>query len=101
MKAKTFCGNSAIRSLDFYGKTLGFHYQGEDKLRSFSGAIISLIVFLAVCITVVVRLILVDVDSHKAFFIHGPISSYFEGANTVAGSDLSSAGLTSGEMTKD
>ena len=98
---KAFCGSSAVKSFDFYGKTLGFHFQGQDKLRSCSGAIISLMVFLAVTLTVVIRVIIIDMDSHKTFFKHGPIEGYFHGANTVPGSDLKLAGLTQSEMTGD
>lgn len=60
----------AIKHLDFYGKTLGFHYRGQDKMRSCTGATISLIVFVAICAISMHRLVLYLQEENRTFFRH-------------------------------
>ena len=48
MKRNKCNSTDGVMHLDFYGKTLGFHYEGADKLRSCSGATISCLVVLLI-----------------------------------------------------
>lgn len=98
---KLFCGNSAVKQLDFYGKTLGFHYQGADKMRSYTGALISAVVFLAITVSAAYRMVVISTESHQTFQAHGPIEGFYEGLSTERKSNLSLAGLTEGELTGD
>jgi len=46
-----------VNHLDFYGKTVGFHYDGQDKLRSFTGSLLSIVVFTAILLISATRLL--------------------------------------------
>ena len=50
-----------------FGKTIGFHYRGEDKLRSVSGATASICVVLLVCLISAYRMLGILDESHQKF----------------------------------
>jgi len=70
-----------VTQLDFYGKTLGFHYDGADKMRSCTGALLSLFVFLAIVMTSLSRLTSQINERYQSFTRHH-INNYFEGMAT-------------------
>lgn len=88
---------TTLKHLDFYGKTLGFHFRGQDKLRSCTGATLSLIVFSAICITSAYRLLAYAAESHRTFLRHD-IPDFFEG---VGSSDDSNAFAPDGTMSEE
>ena len=79
---------STLKHLDFYGKTLGFHYRGEDKMRSFTGSVISLVVFVAICALSFHRLTLYFAESHRTFYRHSYEGYFLDGHSSAnAGED--------------
>ena len=68
----------SVTHLDFYGKTLGFHYDGADKMRSCTGALISLFVFFAIVMTSLSRLAMQINERYQSFTRHN-LNNYFEG----------------------
>lgn len=54
----------SFKKLDFYGKTLGFHIEGQDKIRSASGASLSLLVFISICLISVYHLTIQSQESN-------------------------------------
>ena len=70
-------------------------------MRSYTGAIISAIVFAAILFIAAIHMIQLIADSHSTFQKHGPIQGYFEGAGTTSQSELTLAGINQDEMTVD
>ena len=81
----TRCSNygGAVTHLDFYGKTLGFHYNGADKMRSCTGATLSLIIFVAVVVSSLIRLGMLE-DERFSYFTRHQYEHYFEGMTTTS-----------------
>ena len=96
-KEMTAC--SSAKHLDFYGKTLGFHYKGQDKMRSQTGAILSMLVFLAICAISAHRLLLIFKESHQTFFKHS-YEGHYEGYGilTEIGSEQEFPQMTDAEL---
>ena len=92
---------AAIKHLDFYGKTLGFHYRGQDKMRSCTGATISLIVFFLICTVGLWRLATLIKDTNGTFLRHF-IPRAYEGMASTSDDPFSDERLApQGLMTSD
>ena len=74
-----------IKHFDVYGRTLGFRYEGHDKVRSVMGAVTSILVFVLIVAITGHRLIM---WSNEANFIGKEvIEGYFEGKGSMTDSD--------------
>ena len=73
--------------LDFYGKTVGFHYEGQDKLRSCTGAILSILVFVLILGFGAMRLGTSALERYQTFSRH-ELRNHFDGMASSERPDL-------------
>ena len=68
-----------LKKLDFYGKTVGFHYEGQDKLRSCSGATVSICVFILIMAVAAFRFLQLATSERFVSFTRHEYNGHFEG----------------------
>ena len=69
---------SIMKKLDLFGKTVGFRIEGQSKLRTFSGMVISISLVFTVLVLCVHRFAFVY-SGHQRYFVEHRYDEFFEG----------------------
>ena len=54
-----------VKRWDCYAKTVGFHHEGADKIKTKSGAVVSLVVLVMVLVMTAWRIMIAEAEKYS------------------------------------
>ena len=79
---------NGLKNLDFYGKTVGLHYDGDDKMRSRTGAFATICTLAVILIISTQRFLLLTNKEHFQTFSQHELIGMYEGMSTAEDNSL-------------